>query len=219
MNAKFKHYRLINDLELRQLKQTFDEQLQCWNDTYALFPLTCALSRSSMHPFTWMNNKDLPLIQYCLFGELSACFNNVTNTLFIELLNQLFGTQLTDPSDDWFYPGSPSLTLTLSQANQTMSIYIPPQWVLDTLPAPKTIQSATTDLHLALATQQLHLHVELSPLPLKLADIMRLQVGDVIQFDHPITQPARLVHQQKTLCDVDLGAADSYKSIQIARPS
>ena len=219
MNAKFKPYRLINDHELRQLKQTFDEQLQRWNETYALFPLKCALSRSSMHLFTGANNNDLSLIKYCLFGELADCFNSVTEIVFIELLNQLFGTQPIAPSDDWIYPGSPSLTLTLSQANQTKNIYIPPEWVLNTLPVQKTIQNSTADLHHALAAQQLDLHVELNTLPLKLADIMRLQVGDVIQFDHPITQAARLVHQQKTICDVELGAADSYKSIQIARPS
>jgi len=210
----FKPYRLINDPELKMLQQEFDNKLQRWNDEHAMFPLTSILGRSTQHAdFT----RDLSIIKQSLFGDESNCFNALTETLFKELLNQLLGTQLLDPIEDWFYTGTPALTLTLCCAGKTMTLYLHPQWVLNALASENNPKKPISTLHQALSAQHIDLHIELNPVPLKLTDIARLSVGDIIKTDHPITKPAKLSHQQKPICSVDIGESNSFKSIQIAR--
>ena len=75
-------------------------------------------------------------------------------------------------------------------------ISLNPQWVLAALPKSIT-KKPITRLHEALSTQEVDLQVELTPLKLKLADIIRLHVGDVIKTDHPITEPAKLPFSRK----------------------
>ena len=216
MKPIFKPYRLINRSELNALQQTVEQKLQVWNDAHALFPLSCTLTLIKPKPAAIC---DLSIIKHSLFGDQSDCFNTLTQMLFNELLTQLPGIQSIPLQEDWFYKGSPSLTLTLINACGSMPLYLDSQWVLKNLP---TCQSSTIPpvrLHEALASQDVVLHIELNPLPLKLADILRLQIGDVIKTDHPTTEPVKLTHQQQDICTVDIGESNQYKSIQITRSS
>lgn len=243
MNATFKPYRLVNDLELGYLQQIFERKLQDWNKDHALHPLSCQLSRapacsphtpasrpledsrlpaaSPQDPAFLFDKQDLSIIKHSLFGNQSDCFNTQANALFMTLINQLMGTPSLHDSqlefEDWFYSGTPSLTLTLKNSCGSMNIYLHPQWVLNALPSNDRIKKPTIPLQEALASQQLNVQVELKPMPLRLADIIRLQVGDVIKTDHPITEPAQLSHQQQSICSVEIGKSNSFKSIQITR--
>lgn len=217
-----KPYRLINDIELAWLQKKIQLALQEWNDTHALFPLSCKLS---LAPTTTLNDDEwataqlsqLSVIKHCLFGDNSNCFNHSAKTLFLKLLNTLFGTQLPDPKKDWFYTGSPSLTLTLRCINKTMALYLNPQWVLATLPSTHVNEKPVSTLQEALSSKRVQLQVELTPLRLKLTDVMQLNTGDVIKTDHPIHEPAYLSHQKKHLCNVDIGQSNSFKTIKITR--
>ncbi len=241
MNSKFKPYRLINGTELSYLQQAFACKLQHWNDVHALFPLSCQLRRNpkllrstQFHhvtndancSFALLDKSCLSFIKYSLFDDPSACFDAVTETLFMALLSQLLGTRVqmlgqgpTYICEDWFYTGAPTLALALTCVNETITIYLHPQWVSDALPSNYRSKKSPATLHEALATQRLQLHVGLNPLPLKLADIIRLQVGDVIKTDHPITDPLKLTHQQQTICNVDIGKSNTTKSILTTRKS
>ena len=231
MNSIFKPYRLINDMELATLQQSFDTALQGWNNLHAMFPLSCRLglgpTKPANHDHCWAkaqptcktDNHDLSVIKQSLFGDQSDCFNTLAEALFMDLLNQLLGTQSPEPMDDWFYTGTPSLTLTLCCAGKTIALYLHPEWVLDALPLQTLSKKQLSTLDQALTTQPVNLNVELNPLSLKLADILRLSIGDVIKTDHPITEPAQLSHQNKSICNVEIGISNSYKSIQISRPS
>ena len=96
-----------------------------------------------------------------------------------------------------------------------MTLYLHPQWVLQALPPHEIVQKPTGNLHDALDPQLLHWHVELSPVSLQLEDMIRLQVGDVIRTDHPLTMPLLLKNNQQTVCHVEIGETNHYKSIQI----
>lgn len=230
MNSKCKPYRLINCTELSALKQDFEHALQAWNKVHALFPLSCHLSRNPKRPNSRelddMDKSRLSLIKYSLFGDKSDCFDTVANALFSSLLEQLSGSSTcmlnrdsTHTMTDWFYTGAPTLGLMLTCAGETTTLFMDPQWVLDALPATDCSKKSIIPLDDALATQALDLHVTLNPLPLKLADILRLQVGDLIKTDHPIAEPMTLTYQQQTICNVNIGKSNVNKSILTTRTS
>ena len=219
MTLIFKPYRLINNVELQILQASFDKKLQHWNDMHALFPLSLQLNRT----LETSEDQHLSVIKYSLFGDQSDCFNTQADTLFTTLLTQLFDTHTAafsrSPVDDWCYIGSPSLTLALHNAEGSLTLYLNPEWVLSALPTYSITKKATATIQQSLATQRLNLEVALTSLPLKLADIIRLRVGDVIKTDHSLSAPAQLTLQHKTICSVDIGASNACKSIQITRES
>lgn len=230
MNPIVKSYRLINDTELRVIQQNFDRILEEWNDAYALHSLSCTVTRPTNPPnrcgsddllvkgVALLVQPDWKMLNHCLFGDCSHYFDAPSKSLFLTLLNQLVGTELleTMPINDWFYPGSPALVLTI---NQTMAIYLNPQWVLKALPLPELTQQKLAELDDALAAERVTLDVKLNALPLKLADVVRLKIGDVIKTDHPLSVPLSLSLNQKTICCVDIGKDNFHKSIQITRQS
>ena len=218
----FKPYRLINDLELAALQKRLDSQLHHWNNTYAVLPLISTLNRISTSPMSdslfdlsdvlKTDCIELTTIKYSLLGDESKCFNNITKTLF----NTLFDASFKPKSHEWFYPGSPALVLTLRCAHHSMNLYFHPQWVLNALPPQIIPNTALISLHHALADQSVDLQANI-PIALKLADIVALTIGDVIKTEHLITEPIPLTHQKKLVCSVELGAKNSYKSVQIVR--
>ena len=227
MKSPFKPYRLINGIERSLLQQRFEQQLLPWNEQHALFPLSIRLRLSpttapqqnvcwAKAQATWCT-PDLSMIQNSLFGDESPCFHRVTETLFNALITDLFGDEPLDPIEDWFYPGTPSLTLTFVSADQTKAVYLHPQWVIKALPAHQTAKQSTVSLHQALATQSIPLNVDLMPITLNVSDILRMQIGDLIKTDHPVTEPAALFYEQTSIASVEIGESNSYKSIQITR--
>lgn len=240
MNDNFKPFRLINDREIKELQQSFSQSVLLWNEQYALFPLSCSLGRipnthhidkgyvlgtEQKQPIALLTHFDLSTIKTCLFGDESECFDAISQPFFIGLLNQLLGThsleiQASDGTEafrlkEWFYAGAPSLILTLKSAAQSMRLYLHPQWVLNALSPHETMQKSISHLCEALDPHVLRCQVDLNPVSLPLEDIIRLQVGDVIKTDHPLTAPLLLQQNQQTVCHVEIGEIDHYKSIQI----
>lgn len=229
-----KPYRLINLLELSELQLAFEKKLQLWNDHYALLPLSCKVKRRPApqlpepREYTQIKDNDQLIallqtgasIKHHLFNDTSNCFNALSDTLFITLINQLLGTQapqleICQNLDDWFYTGSPALALTLN----TLTLYLNPQWVLNALPSHDKIQRPIMTISDALEAQPIPLQVELNPVTLRLNDVIHLQAGDVIKTDHPITTPLQLKQNKHPICTVEIGEINTYKSIQITRPS
>ena len=220
MKQVFKPYRLINQLELTQLQQKLELTLQNWNNTHAMLPMTCrlGLGPTTLDPHRANSQTTrLSLIKHSLFGDQSSCFDAHAEELLAELLTEWFGSQSPEPKEDWFYIGTPSLTLTLSCFEHEANFYLNPQWVLSNLPSEHVVKNPVATLHQALATQHIDLTVVLTPLPLKLADLFRLSVGDLITTDHAITQPAYLYHHQHRVCDVEIGELNSFKTIKTTR--
>ena len=234
MSLVFKPYRLINTTELTTLEQRFSTILMDWNQQYALFPLSCHLSChpepldiqplliSTKNPKALLDQLNLTLIKQCLFGDIADCFNATSERLFFELVNSLLDTESSEidtkePSlDEWFYRGSPALALRLSSLNQHQTIYLHPQWVLNTLPVKEVEQKPMAPLDHALDSQVSLCHVELYPVSLPLDAIVRLQVGDVITTDHLLSTPLLLKNNTEAICHVDIGENSPFKSIQIA---
>ena len=236
MNIKIKPFRLINSQELEQLQHRFDNNLRLWNEEHALFALNCHLRCTHKigqldnefvtlteqdQPVALLAKHDFPAIKHCLFGDIADCFNTISETLSIKLLIQVLGLKWLQQEtaspilNDWFYTGTPSLTLIVSGDTQSMTVYLHPQWVLDVLPKHPLINKSTDNLDDALETQLLLWHVDLNPVVLPLANMLQLQVGDVIRTDHPLTMPLLLKTEHQTLCQVDIGETNQYKSIQI----
>lgn len=238
MTQNAKPYRLINNSELRILQTVFEQRLVTWNEQYALFPLQCGLQRSdlSTNPtnFTWLTDQNGPValcvdddyvtLKHALFGDSSNCFNPVSKTLLMTLISQLLGNvtveyaMLNPKMEDWFYQGSPALTLTLSHTSgNSMALYLHPQWVLNALPPGPISLKPIIGLNNALQSISINLHVQLCPIPLHLKDMLRLQVGDIIKTDHPIADPVVLKHHQQSVCHAHIGETSFYKSIQLTR--
>ena len=238
----------LNALEnaFKEKLRVWNEQYALFPLTCELRPIPLSNSRSSVNycETTPMANNDvlmvceedqpiallLPLegkgvrgsIQHHLFGDTADCMNSLSDTLFLTLINQLLGTQTpqlhscnTQNLDEWFYTGSPALLLNLTN----ITLYLNPQWVINALPSYTKTQAPIKKLSEAIDPLSIPLHVELSPVSLRLNDIIQLKIGDVIKTDHPITIPLQLKQNQKTICSVEIGEANAHKSIQITRPS
>jgi len=241
MTDTIKPFRLINECEIKRLQQTIASNLSLWNEQYAMHALSLTLRAKCKppqcdnyrlfitdtgQPVALLLTEDLSVLTHCLFGDLSECFNPISEIHLITLLNQLLGTESLQPQpvgkregfihETWFYKGAPTLRLTLSEAQYFLTVYLHPQWVLQALPKAKKIQKPKSDLQKALASQVLHCQIELAPLPLALNDVLQLQPGDVIKTDHPLSSLLLLNHQQQTICHVEIGANNYFKSIQIA---
>ena len=243
MKTNAKPFRLITDAECHLIQSAFELKLNHWNSEQALFPLTCTVQRSTPlehDTVAWIADETglkllmvedgYATLQHALFGEASDCFNDVMKPLLLTLFTYLLDCKCSHviPSvarddgqtlDDWFYSGSPALTLTLSQGMHHMRLYLHPNWVLNALPTCPPSPNTLTALDDALETVSIDLSVELNAMPLKLKDMMGLQVGDVIQTEHPITTPVILNHHQHNVCSAFIGETHDYKSIQITRAS
>lgn len=141
---------------------------------------------------------------------------------------------------EWFYPGAPGLVLTLkvtapsfttrevngldwdkqilvNNTTHRVTLYLHPSWVLPQLiPINKTTKPLSP-LSDAFSNHVIHLSVELERLHLSTTQLVHLQVGDVIQTDHPLTLACWLKHQQQTLCQAEIGQIHEHKSIQLSR--
>lgn len=240
MTLSYKPFRLINQRELQDIQQRLTQSLQIWNTQYALFPLTLTLSTALQKPidnqnyYTAHHEKqalalwfDSPktLLKTSLFGDMADCFDAISQSLFMLLLEQLLDTknlnsQCADCFDeslqkDWFYKGAPTMTMTLTTNNQTITLYLHPQYVLSMLKTSPIPQKPKSTLDDALSKERLHCQIECHPLSLRLQELQSLKIGDVIKLNHPLDKPLHLVHQQTTFADVELGASQSLKSIQI----
>jgi Type III flagellar switch regulator (C-ring) FliN C-term len=234
-----KPFRLINTLELEQLKQGFTPVLNEWNKTYCRIPLTLelALPTKDNHLSSTIiiqdNGIDLARIdsdylntfKEALFGTYSACFNAASEALSHRLIAQFFKTQschlqpkLTNYLE-WFYPGSSAVLLILSCHKAHLSMLLNPDWVLQQLPRK---HRATTKLHSldeALAKEVFDLDLELIPSTLSVKNLASMQVGDVLTTRHPLNTPLRVMQNNQFFSEAELGKSSHYKSIVLKRSS
>lgn len=241
MTSNLKPFRLVNDLEINAILLDMNNKIEDWNKEHALFPLSVNLSRSMKphlntqkltllmsdnDPIGILIGSDNHLMNYTLFGDLSDSFNTTSQIVLLNLLKELLGiTTRFHPNEsqvftfeNWFYKGSPSLCLSLICKTHIINIHLHPQWVMKALPKSVSSQKSLKRLEDVLAHQTINLEAELMSMQLQLADIMQLQIGDIIKTDHQLTKPVLLKHQHQILGYGELGEQQSYKSIQILRP-
>lgn len=234
-----KPYRLINSDELLEIAQFFEGELNGWNSTYSLIPLTMALT---LPPKNYLTNEGfiindkvellasvdknyIQVMNQVLFGVDKSCFNAASQELFLTLINQLFKINqcslhnAPSTTQDWFYRGSTSLLLTLSSNTNQMIIALSPAWVYRKLNRPYSIRNKPVSLDEAVAEQKLSLNIELYPVTLPLNQLVTLSPGDVIATDHPITSPCRLTQAEQLIAHAELGKSSPYKSIVLKRSS
>lgn len=239
MNKQYKPFRLINNLELQKLKHDFDKKLQAWNQQYALLPLSFSLIANQKpnvanaeyifvadtQVIAFLPVQDLSVLKHCLFDDASDCFKDIGETMLLVLFRQLFERPSLQQSllddnrnflyDEWFYTGSPTVSLTLEAGTHSLTVYLHPQWVLQALPMMKPSQKSRGDLQAALDSQKLHCQVEFNSITLQLESLVHLKPGDVVTIDHTLGSPLTLKHGQQTVCHVEPGEINSFKSIKI----
>lgn len=227
-----KPFRLINQRESLFLEATLSRRLKEWCDRYAINPLSCHISlnteaaedvasirhyASDNTPICLSSSKASSFIQQVVFGQIAKSFDAIAEQLHIDLLNLLCDTtslhqQVTFDRLDWFYKGSPCISLSIESNDASLVLYFHPTWVINALPQTESL-TPLTPLNEALNEASLTMHVVLNSFTLPLSNISQLQVGDVIKTDHPLSTPLSLTHVCNTICHVELGE----QSIQITR--
>jgi hypothetical protein len=239
MKTVFKSYRLISPKELDYFQQNFRQQVVNWSPLYASTELHVELRSApkiaedsdekflliteGKKPIALLDNNYLELLKESLFSDKSPCFDQICSEIFVNFLKQIlvfdsleFGNNSTHPRD-WFYPGSPCLVSRFSNETKGFNLYLHPNWILAQIPKQKPSLQALAKLDEVLTSKEILLTVELESLKLSLHKLLGLQVGDVIKTSHLISKPLLLRHQQQTLCEVEAGQIQHFKSVQLKR--
>ncbi len=158
-------------------------------------------------------------------GNEGSFLEATCHSIFLDLLRQfleLDSLQLIWNSthyQDWVYPGSACLHLTMTTTNELVHCYLHPEWVLAHLPQQSHAAKPISHLNASLASKKLSLTIEFTPLRLSLEKLLGLCVGDLIKTDHPITSPLPIQYKQQTVCTGIVGQSLQHKSIQIGSSS
>lgn len=234
-----KPYRLINALELKQLAQDILMITSEWNEEYAWTPCVSSLSlpekefkpqaayhlTAGQELLAVIETDFQSVFKPCLFADESSCFDAVTEHLFLVLCKRLLATEeltlspSTKTIDEWLYPGSTCLVLSLAVAQRQCRLIINPQWVYQRLPQATPAKASLVSLDEALAHQSVTLQVMLESLTLPLKQILNLQPGDVIACDHGLDTPLKLMQGQQHIAQAELGKTADHKSIILKRSS
>lgn len=237
MTSQVQPFRLLGSQEIALIEKNLAQIINDWNEKAACLslhlqlnctkkqsiPVNVVLLSQQNSVIALLEQHCFSSFQNCLFNDDSPCFAPVSLTLFNQFLSELLGLDSTRISrenwqeNDWFYPGSPALILTLSTIKEAFNIYLHPQWVLSKLPKTARKLKPLKPLDNALAPQDLMLEVHLQAFQLPLNHLLHLQVGDVIKLDHRLDQPLQLQHQQQTLSQVQAGQHNSFKSVKLVR--
>ncbi|KTD25830.1 Surface presentation of antigens (SPOA) [Legionella maceachernii] len=238
MKKNARPYRIITSSALQSIEHSFNKLLLQWNESYFMDPImlnvSCCSEISAFSEMQLITHEKgdsialyepnaLPFLQQTLFGEISHCFNSVSAEIFTRLLHDFLGLdslQTTINSthyNEWIYPGSACLNLTLTHSKGLFNFYLHSNWVLPHLPQPKKISKPLVRLDNALAPQNVNLTIQLKPLRLSLAKVLGLQVGDVIKTDHALNTPLVVQHQNQSICEAEIGQLLQHKSIQLMR--
>jgi flagellar motor switch/type III secretory pathway protein FliN len=235
-----KPYRLINAVELQEIKLHFVTTLVQWNEEYSITPLnvlslTAAPKTYSVPdalvidvdgtPITLIENDYLGAMNQALFDDNQLCFNSTSEKIFFILLARLLKTEqcvrskTPKPSLDWFYPGSTSLVLTLVCNTHRFILTLSPKWVYQQLPKRTPVTTNLHSLDEALAEHRVTLNLELAPSTLTVHNLANIQVGDVFSSDHLVTAPFRLTKGNQLVAEAELGQSSHHKSILLKRSS
>ncbi|CAM4394586.1 MAG: hypothetical protein LEGION0403_FIIPPAGN_00793 [Legionella sp.] len=234
-----KPYRLINAVELQQLNQQFKQELDDWNEEYCRTPLDLHLAMtpknySAEQAFMLQGYKDvlgciegdyLRVIAHAVFASEQSAFHAASKELLLKLLNKFFQQEESmllpyqGENPDWFYAGSTSVHLTFSCEQNNFTLIVNPAWVYQQLPVSQRKTTPLSSLEEALATQDIHLSLELSSSNLSIKSLAGLQIGDVLSTKHLITEPLRVVRGKELFAEAELGQSASHKSIVLKRKS
>lgn len=175
-------------------------------------------------PLALVDLNYLAVIKKSVFFDQSNCFDFASEEIFTALLIMLFDagslalTKNTTCKTDWFYPGSPCLLLEFgNQDDAYFNLYLHPNWVSSQLAKPQAAINPLGKFDDALAVETLECSVEIAPLYLSLDKLAGLQVGNVLKSAHLLSKPLLLRYQQQSICEVDLGQQQHYKSIQLRK--
>ncbi|MBA3537495.1 MAG: FliM/FliN family flagellar motor switch protein [Tatlockia sp.] len=238
MKTVFKPYRFISPKELDYFQQNIRHHLENWSQLYALKGLDVELRTAAKSgensdekfllmteekkPIALLDKHYLELIKESLFSDYSDCFDSICAEIFMNFLKKILAIDSllfchSTHSTDWFYPGSPCLVSQFSSDTKRFNLYLHPDWILAQIPKQKPSLPALAKLDEVLASKEILLTVELEPLKLSLDKLFGLQVGDVIKTSHSISKPMLMRNQQQTLCEVEAGQFQHFKSIQLKR--
>ncbi|KGP63305.1 hypothetical protein EP47_09235 [Legionella norrlandica] len=228
-----KPYRLINRSELEVIKQHCLGIITRWSNEFCLVspglelskPQTLSplfqgfLIKNNDRPLAIVENHYLSFVNELLFGTDKSCFDSVSQTIFADLLKQLFTTEpcfILEPEEElpnWFYPGSSSLLLTFSIGYRQLQLILSSDWVNQQLPSIKSTTSETISFDKTIEEQIVTLTVELDSIKLPLEQLINLQSGDVVTTDHLISQPLRITRKKQLIAQGKLGQSSLHKSI------
>ncbi len=232
-----KPYRLINTFELEQIRLPLQQAVELWSHDYCITPLHLELApppkgfslgqTMGIHQgellIALIDTDYLSFFNYALFGQDLPEFTPCSVSLFSLLLQNLF--HLTTPQirvthieqSTWFYKGSTSLILTLRNEDSSIQFILNPDFVYKQLPKIGIGQHPISALETALEEQKTQLTIDLEIFSISVDQLMRLEKGDVLTTDHPITTPIYLKHNQHPIAAVELGQTSMSKSIQLKR--
>lgn len=187
-------------------------------------------------PLAFANEHVLRILNRALFKENKSCFDACSLELFHRLLKSLFQLEQcpiatrTQSAPHWFYPGTTALLASLAlddaehiagieEAQHHAMLMISPDWVSQLIPLKQSSNQHLSSIEHALAPQKLDLNVALLPIALSLNQVLKLQIGNVLTTEHPISKPLELLQKEQLVAHADLGQSGQYKSIILKRSS
>lgn len=233
-----KPYRIMNAIELEQIKKQCSEVIQSWRETYCLYPLDFIMTppekgkrpemmypiQQNNSPVAFIEKSALSFTNWVLFGEDLPAFNECSKELLFLFIQSLFSNEncLMKEEEtvlpDWFYPGSTSLILTLFSHGKTLDLIISPEWVHNKLPQKNNKESLSPgSLDEALDQITIQLSLQLAPMTIPLEQLIHLQKGDLLVTDHSLLNPIQIVHTHQPIAEAELGSSASHKSIILTR--
>lgn len=229
-------YRLINFSELQFLQQRMQQIVQLWCTQYSITNVDCELLIPNIEHVCggWAINfqdeivalttpNSIDFITTILFGENERCLHAVSEELFLLLMHNLLDLEnlsldnTLETEANWFYRGSTSLQLILSNQQNSLTIVLSPQHIYQFLSLNRSL-SVIESIDNALDKQVLTLDIELMPLSLSINELLNLQAGDVLASDHSLTTPLQLIHDEQLIAQCELGTTAEHKTLLLKRP-
>ncbi|QDP72921.1 hypothetical protein FOG18_10280 [Legionella israelensis] len=228
-------YRLITSEELSYLSMNIKQNIQRWNDSYALLPAQVEFSRTwpknELYSYAFIKNDELclavatesfiPMISGALFDARETEFQKTSECFSLKLIQHITGYEVKSariPANipaSWQYHGHCTLALKLSCLDLESILLLNPEWVYQQLPKGKSSDKVLWKINDALSEELLEGVVLLSNCVLPLKKLKSLKPGDLLLTDHKKEQPLRLILKKQPIAEAFLGQKQGKKSIKI----
>lgn len=233
-----KPFRLINALELAQIRQRFAITVQNWQEQYACMPLTvCVELPDSQNNFCSdyhfktehecvamiQGNLDT-FVQIACLGSTDSNFTSLIHPIVLQLLKTLCNTQDGNLIENhqfmpWLYYGSTSLLVRLETMDQSIELLLHPSHCKSMLPLTTLSERTLVPRDQAVAMEILKLNAALNSWDIALLELLNLQPGDLLITKHKFNQPLVVQHNHEVITNSQLGNTNNFKSILIKRKS
>jgi hypothetical protein len=230
-----KPFRFITSKECARLEEEWKQYVDSWNLLYALSLIKCKvmpvsppisweqgylLTSYEGEPLAWLEKEYSSFFQWSLFKEVHPVYAPFSEKLAFVLFAKLFAQKVEyilqkGQEKDWFYPGSPCLWVRFFVAQQTLSLYLHPSWVIKKMGWHTDSSLPIASIHIALAKAIFPLDIVIPGVSLPAKSLLQLQQGDVITTDHHSKAPVLLQGKIPYLWGY-LGKSQEYKSITLA---